>query len=299
VNLRQIDLNLLVALDVLLAERNVTRAGERLIMSQSAMSGILARLRATFGDELLVRAGRHLELTAFAMELAGPLHECVRQLEDLVRLRQPFVPDTSQCSFHVVASDYVILVVLEPLLRSVATLAPNVSMHFVNWDPSVSSRLSAGELDFAILPPWYEPDLPSITIFEDSWICAVWSGHAHTGERFTMDEFLAQSHLIFRPPGPDRSVVRELFEDCGLERKVTVSTESMVAVPLLLRGTSMVTLIPRRLGERLRRAADIRLVEPPLELPPFRESLIWSTRFSASAAHEWVRARFVEVAASL
>jgi DNA-binding transcriptional LysR family regulator len=95
-NLRRFDLNLLVALDVLLTERNVTRAGERLFLSQPAMSGILARLRHAFEDELLVRVGRNLELTARAEELAGPVHACVQQIEDLLNLQRPFAADTAQ-----------------------------------------------------------------------------------------------------------------------------------------------------------------------------------------------------------
>src|SRR4051812_8142082 len=100
-NLRQFDLNLLVALDVLLTERNVTRAGERLYLSQPAMSGILARLRHAFNDELLVRVGRNLELTALAMELSRPVRDCVEQVEDLLNLRQPFEPATARWNFRV------------------------------------------------------------------------------------------------------------------------------------------------------------------------------------------------------
>src|SRR5512134_1639571 len=124
-NLRQFDLNLLVALDVLLTERNVTRAGERLFLSQPAMSGILARLRHAFQDELLVRVGRNLEPTAFAAELAGPVHECVRQLEDLLNQRRPFAPESSSWSFQIAASDYVVFLVLGPLFRSLSEIAPN------------------------------------------------------------------------------------------------------------------------------------------------------------------------------
>ena len=93
-NLRQFDLNLLVALDALLTERNVTRAGERLHLSQPAMSGILARLRHVFNDELLVRVGRHLEPTAFAAELARPVRACVQQIEDLLSTQRAFSPQT-------------------------------------------------------------------------------------------------------------------------------------------------------------------------------------------------------------
>ena len=177
-NLRQFDLNLLVALDVLLTERNVTRAGERLFLSQPAVSGILARLRHAFQDELLVRVGRNLELTAFAADLAEPVHDAVRQIEDLLNLRRPFEPESAQWSFRVAASDYVVFLLLGTLLRSLTALAPNISVRFLALEPSAGERLAAGELDFAVLPEELEPSLPSLPLFEDSWVCAVWAGHA-------------------------------------------------------------------------------------------------------------------------
>ena len=299
-NLRQFDLNLLVALDVLLSERNVTRAGERLFLSQPAMSGILAKLRHSFQDELLVRVGRNLEITAFAAELVGPVHAAVQQIEDLLNQRRPFTPETASWSFQIAASDYVVFLILGALLKLLTQLAPNVSMRFVSLEPTAAERLSAGEIDFAVLPSEIEPSLPSLPLFEDSWVCAIWAQHPHTRERFTIDEFLALPHLSFRLAGPDHgSVAENYFEELGCERRIVASTESFALAPFLLRGTTLVTLVPRRLGERLREAAEIRLVEPPFDVPPLREKLIWSPRFTASAAHTWLRNRLVEVANTL
>jgi DNA-binding transcriptional LysR family regulator len=299
-NLRQFDLNLLVALDALLTERNVTRAGERLYLSQPAMSGILARLRHAFHDELLVRVGRNLELTALAVELAGPVHECVQQIEDLLNLRQPFEPHTVRWDFRIAASDYVVFLLLGPLLKTLTTLAPNISIRFCALEPAAGDKLAAGELDFAVLPAELEAGLPSMPLFEDSWICAVWSGHPHSDERFTLEEFLALPHLSFRLAGPDHGSVAESYlAEMGCERRIVASTESFATAPFLLRETPLVSLVPRRLGERLRQAADIRLIEPPFDVPPLREKLIWSPRYTASAAHTWLRARLAEVAAAL
>jgi DNA-binding transcriptional LysR family regulator len=137
-------------------------------------------------------------------------------------------------------------------------------------------------------------------LFEDSWVCAVWSGHAHAGDRFTVDEFLALPHLSFRLAGLDHGSIAESFlAQSGYERRIVASTESFATAPFLLRGTPLVSLVPRRLGERLRQAAEIRLIEPPFDVPPLREKLIWSPRYTASAAHTWLRTRLVEVAAAL
>jgi DNA-binding transcriptional LysR family regulator len=299
-NLRRFDLNLLVALDVLLTERNVTRAGERLFLSQPAVSGILARLRHAFQDELLVRVGRNLELTAFAADLAGPVHDCVRQIEDLLNLRRPFEPQNAHWSFRIAASDYVVFLVLGALLKRMSELAPNISMRFLALDPSAGDRLAAGELDFAVLPTELEPSLPSVPLFEDSWVGAVWSGHPHAADQFTLEEFLAVPHLSFRLAGPDHGSIAESYlAQLGFELKIAASTESFAMAPFLLRDTPFATLVPRRLGERLQQAADIRLVELPLDIPPLREKLIWSARYTASPAHAWFRARLVDVAQGL
>ncbi len=299
-NLRQFDLNLLVALDVLLSERNVTRASERLFLSQPAMSGILARLRHSFQDELLVRVGRNLELTALAAELAAPVHDTVQQVEDLLNLRQPFAPEASRWSFRIAASDYVTFLLLGPLLKLLAESAPNISVRFFALEPTAGDRLAAGDIDFAILPAEFEPRLPSVPLFEDSWVCAVWSGHPHTGEQFTIDEFLAFPHLSFRLAGQDHGSIAETYlAEIGCERRIVASTESFATAPFLLRDAPLVTLVPRRLGERLREAANIRLVEAPFTVPRLREKLIWSPRHTASAAHTWIRERFVEVAQAL
>lgn len=299
-NLRQFDLNLLVALDVLLTERNVTRAGERLFLSQPAMSGILARLRHAFNDELLVRVGRNFELTALAAELAAPVSECVRQVDDLLNLRRPFAPEVTRWEFRVSASDYVVFLLLGALLKTLTELAPNISVRFSGLESPPAGRLASGEVDFVVLPAELEPSLPSVPLFEDSWICAIWSGHGHTRDRFTLDEFLALPHLSFRFAGPDHgSIAENHMAELGIERRVVASTESFATAPFLLRETPLVTLVPRRLGERLQRAADIRLVEPPLDLPPLREKLVWSPRFTASTPHAWLRAQLVGVASNL
>jgi DNA-binding transcriptional LysR family regulator len=299
-NLRQFDLNLLVALDVLLTERNVTRAGERLYLSQPAMSGILARLRHLFNDELLVRVGRNLEPTAFAAQLAQPVHECVQRIEDLLNTQRPFVPETESRSFLIAASDYVALLLLGPLVQRLTELAPNISVRFVALEPSVGDRLAMGEIDFSILPTELEPGFPSVPLFKDSWTCAVWSRHPSVGDRLTMEQFLALPHLSFNISEPEHTSLADVhFARSGYERRIVASTDSFSTVLFLLRETTLVAMVQRRLGERLRQAAEIKLVDPPLELPEMCERLAWNPRFSASPAHSWMREQLVEAAKSL
>jgi DNA-binding transcriptional LysR family regulator len=299
-NLRQFDLNLLVALDALLTERNVTRAGERLYLSQPAMSGILARLRLLFNDELLVRVGRHLEPTALASELARPVRECVQQIEDLLSTQRPFSPETEARTFVIAASDYVVLLLLGLLVQRLTAVAPNIGVRFVSLESSVADRLAMGEIDFCIVPTDLEPGFPSVPLFTDSWICAVWSGHPTVGDRLTVEQFLALPHLTFNITDPEHtSLADEHLARIGYERKIVASTDSFATAPFLLRETSLITMVQRRLGARLERSAEIKLIEPPFEIPEMCERLSWNPRFSASPAHAWMREQLVEAAKSM
>jgi len=299
-NLRQFDLNLLVALDVLLEERNVTRAAERLFLSQPAMSGMLSRLRQAFGDELLVRIGRNLEPTEFAAGIAGRVHECVQELEELLDSKRPFAPEMDSRAFRIGASDYTVLLIFGPLMQQLAERAPNMAVHFVRLDVGVGERLVAGDIDFCILPAEFEPGLPSAPMFDDSWVCAAWSGHPIRGDQLTIEEFLEHPHIAFNISDPGHvSVADEYLLRNGHERRIVASTESFTAAPFLLRGTRLLTLVPRRLGERLREAADVRLLELPFDVPPLRETLAWNPRFTLSPAHAWMREQLLDAAAVL
>lgn len=299
-NLRQFDLNLLLALDTLLKERNVTRAAERLYLSQPAMSGMLSRLRQAFGDELLVRVGRNLEPTEFATSIAGRVHDCVQELEDLLDAERPFAPATDGRAFRISASDYAVLLLFSPLVRQLTEVAPSMSVHFVRLDVTVGERLAQDEVDFAVLPAEFEPGLPAMELFNDTWVCAAWAGHPALGERLTIEEFLAHPHMSFNISDPSHaSVADEYLARNGHERRIVASTESFTAAPFLLRGTSLLTIVPRRLGVRMREAAEIRLLELPFDVPPLREKLAWNPRFTSSPAHAWMREQLLDAAKKL
>jgi DNA-binding transcriptional LysR family regulator len=294
-NLRGFDLNLLVALDALLEERNVTRAAERLHLSQPAMSGMLSRLRHAFGDELLVRVGRNLEPTDFAAGIAARVHETVHELESLLDASRPFECATDNRAFQISASDYAVLVLFGAVMQRLGDLAPNMGAHFVRLDQDVGERLASGEIDFAVLPAEFEPSLPSVALFDDSWVCAAWAGHPAVGERLTIEDFLRHPHLAFNVSG-HASVADGYLASKGHERRIVASTESLATAPFLLRGTSLLTIVPRRLGERMQGGAEVRLLELPFEVPPLREKLAWNPRFTASPGHVWLRGQLIDVA---
>jgi len=299
-NLRQVDLNLLVALDALLTERNVTRAGERLFLSQSAMSATLAKLRHMFDDELLVRVGRNLEPTAYADEIAGPVRQCLQQLEDLLNAKRAFEPRVESRVFRIAATDYAVLLMLAPLVKRLAELAPNISVQFVKLDGAARALLGGGDVDFSIMPEGVEAGLPAMDLFQDPWVCIVWDRHQSIGERLTLEEFMAQPHMTFNIGDEGHaSIADEHLARAGYRRHIVATTASMTNAPFLLQGTAMLSVVPRRLAERLRVAASIRLLDLPIAVPPLAEKLVWNPRFTHSLPHIWMREQLASIAAGL
>jgi len=298
-NLRQVDLNLLVAFDALLTERNVTRAGNNLCLSQSAMSGNLARLRKLFDDELLVRVGRNLELTAFAVEIAGPVRECVQQIEDLLNAKRPFVPENEHRVFQIAATDYSVLLMLGPIVNRLKKLAPNISVNFVKLDANSKEKLDAGVIDFCILPEEIETTFPSLRLFKDKFVCIAWAGHTAIKNKLTLKTFLEQQHMVFNiGEVGHNSIADDFLQKKNYQRNIVASTESFTNAPFLLQDTTMITVVPRRLAERLKQAANINLFDLPVKVPDLSEKLIWNPRFTTSLGHIWMRDLMASIALS-
>jgi DNA-binding transcriptional LysR family regulator len=298
--LSQFNFNLLVALDALLRERNVTRAGSRIGLSQPAMSGTLARLRELFRDDLLVRVGRQLELTPLGEELLLPVREAVQQLENIIEHRHRFDPAVERRSFTIAASDYAGFLLLRPMLERLAVEAPGISLKFVKLDSGSRGLLASGVLDFIVMPSEVTPDLAGQLLFADRWVCTAWAGHPEVAETLTLERYLAFPHIVFGDADPAVSSVADYhFEQAGIVRNVIASTDSFLLAPFAIRGTRFLTLMHERLAERLKDVAELKLLPPPFELPDIHESIYWSPRHSSSPAHLWLRGIVAEVAAAL
>ncbi|MGH6979966.1 MAG: LysR substrate-binding domain-containing protein, partial [Stellaceae bacterium] len=286
-NLVRFDLNLLVALDALLKERNVTRAGQRIGLSQPAMSGTLARLRELFGDELLVRVGRHLELTPRAQELVEPLRQCIERIEDMIDHRRAFSASEERRSFTIAASDYATFLLLPPLLKRLESEAPGITVKFTRLNGNAMTELGEGRVDFVIMPSEIETSFPGELLFIDRWVCAAWSKHPDIGGRLTEKQYLALPHLGFEmPEGDGRSVADGHLSYLQVRRHIVATTESFLLAPFMLRGTRFVTLAHQRLAERVKAAADIRLLDPPYTLPDIHESIYWNPRHGGAPPHQ-------------
>jgi len=298
--LRRMDLNLIVALHALLEHRHVTQAAESLGVSQSTMSASLARLRKLFSDPLLVRSGRVLALTPMAQALVEPLRDVVIGLEQLLLSAPHFDPTTDAREFTVVASDYVTLVLLRPLLAQLYREDVRIAVNVLPYTGSV--ELERAQVDLLIAPvELAEPGLqrfPHRALFTDRYRGVVWAQNREVGDVLDRETFERLPYVQYNPVGGKPGYVDVQLAAAGIQPDVALSTLSFTLVPALLPGTSMVAFVHERLlTAALRR--ELRVVEPPIPLRPLVETMFWHPVFHADPAHRWLRERVATLAANL
>ncbi len=298
-NLAKYDLNLLITLHALLLERNVTRAAKRLGVSQPAVSGALAKLRANFDDALLVRVGRQLELTPFAQQLLEPLEQTLSALEQVLARRETFEPATEKRSFRIACRDYLAFLLIPRLVTMLQAQAPGISVCFSPLDASALDMLASDKLDFLLLPQGYQQQFPAVPLFVEPWVCALWAQHPDVGDEISLAQYLQLDHLIFMPGPGKRVAARPMVSDTDVQRHALVSIESLALMPFLLANTTMVALVPKRMAEAAAHMADIKILQPPHQVAPIRQTLCWNPRRSNDPAHQWMQQQIIAAARQL
>ncbi len=300
--LDRFDLNLLVVLDALLDERNVTRASERLHIGQSAASGALARLREYFDDELLVPVGRRLELTPLAQSLVDPVRDTLLRARATIARKPGFEPATAQRRFSVCASDYVTTVMLAQVVRQVAEQAPGVALDLRSPPKDVLDAFERGGIDLLVMPEQYVARLahPQAPLFQDTQVCLVWQEHASVGDALTMPQYLELGHVAVRF-GDERSMAFEewFLPRYGKQRRIECSVDSFSALPALVVGTQRLATLHRRLAAHFVQQFALRAVAAPFEMPPLTEVMAWPRYLDHDPAHAWLRRCMAQCAAAM
>jgi LysR family transcriptional regulator, nod-box dependent transcriptional activator len=296
VKLSQVDLNLLVALDAIIKERSVTRAGRNVGLSQPAMSAALGRLRNLLGDPLLERVGRDYRLTPLAVQLAEPLQTILADIERTLDQRSTFDPTTSQRVFRIAGSDYMTLTVFQPLVAHVSRIAPGIQLRFQRAGNNTGRRLASRDIDLSVQPADSNPDLASQALFDDRFVCATWTGNTEVSDTLDEAQFCGLGHLSYSHPPYGFNLLDHFAGPIARKLRIQAMTDSFLDLPYLLRGTSLIALVQERLGLRLQAAADIRLLDCPVALTPLKVSMFWNSLFDKDVAHTWLRATLFEVA---
>ncbi len=297
--LDRFDLNLLVVLDALLEERNVTKASQRVHIGQSAASGALARLRDYFEDDLLVPVGRKLVLTPLAEGLVEPVRDTLLRARAAIARKPEFDPGSAERRFLVCASDYVTTVVLAAAVARLATLAPKVSVDIRAHSRNVAEVFERGGIDLLVMPRQYiEPiDHPSQMWFTDDQVCVVWSGSEAARTGLDFEHYLALGHVAVRF-GDERSLTFEewFLPRYGKQRRVEASVDNFSTLPLLVVGTQRVATLHRRLAVHFSKYLPLTLIEPPFEMPAVEETMCWPRYQDQDLAHRWFRNVLLESA---
>jgi DNA-binding transcriptional LysR family regulator len=290
VGLSGIDLNLLVALGALLEDRNLTRAGARIGMSQPAMSGALARLRRHFDDELLTRVGRGYELTPLADRLLPLVREALRQMESTLDSAPGFDPAASDREFSITASDYTVSVLADPLLRRVQELAPRVRLELHPIPPDMAeSERGLIKHDVLIGPQGYNFPGRQQVLFRDRFVCVADPDNPRlTDGKLTLDDLEQLSHAVptfgnSQPTPADRAL-----DELGVKRRVQVSVVGWLTVPFVVAGTNLVAVVPERLARKVAGTTRLAVVEPPFGRVDLIETAFWHPKRSGDPAVRWL-----------
>jgi DNA-binding transcriptional LysR family regulator len=295
-DIRNLDLNLLKALDALLDERSVTRAADRLALTQPAVSGMLNRLRESFDDPLFVRAQRGIVPTLRAEQLAAPVKRLLADIESMLE-PQAFDPSTASMTLNLASTDYALRAAVVPFLSALRKRAPNIRVSVQPIDDlQLPSQLERGDIDMALITPDTAPmGVHARPLFEERYVCVMRTDHPDaTNGKISLDRFCALDHVLVSPSGGGfRGVTDEALERIGRTRRVIASVTSFLILPDLLLASDLVAVVPGRLALH---QTGLCMIEPPLEIPGFSKTLVWHERTHRNAGHQWLRSFMAESA---
>jgi DNA-binding transcriptional LysR family regulator len=296
------DLNLLVCLKVLLEEGNVTRAGQRLDLSQPAMSAALARLRRRFDDELLVRAGRDYELTPYARDLLPEVQHAVRLMGRALHLEEEFDPATSERVFRMAMSDYAIAVIHQPLVRIVSESAPGVHLVIEHLGPDARSS-DRVLLDYHTLVAPLGFGFPgrSRPLWRDRMVVMADRRNPRLGAHgLSLDDLARLPHAVAAFGPGILTPVDRVFGELGVDRRIALHVAGFLPLPFVIEGTEMVAVVPEKLARiHLRAAGDVVLVEPPFGEVVLAEGYWFAPDRLSDPAHRWLFAQLDRLAVEL
>jgi LysR family nod box-dependent transcriptional activator len=295
----QLDLNLLVALDALLAERNITAAGVRLHLSQSAMSSALARLRDYFEDELLVQVGRKMAPTPLGDSLAGPVRKLLIDIQTTIASRPAFDPAASNRRFTLMMSDYVASVLMTSLARRAAELAPAVGFELLNNNVAAPvDYIDRAEVDFLVMPQEFlSAEHPIEPLFVDDYVCIVCPNNPAVGDTITLDQYLEFGHVVLQFSRGHVPAIDEWFlTQHGHMRRIEVIAMNFNLLPQFIIGTRRIATVHRRMAEYYRQFIPLKMIPPPLNIPPLTEAVQWHRSADRDPGSLWLRTLLKETA---
>lgn len=296
-DIRAVDLNLLVIFDAMARHRSVNRAAEAVGLSQPATSAALARLRLLFGDALFVRAGAGMEPTPRALELAPAVHAVVETISTQILQQAAFDPLVADRTFTILTPDIGEIAFIPPVLRRLRTAAPGVRLHAVSMPRKAAAEAlesGAAELAIGFFPDLQKAGFFQQGLFKTSYACIACAGNKELGERLTLKQYLAARHVVVRPEGREHAFDRYLEEN-GQHRRVMLELSHFMSLLAILPGSDLIATVPDDIATAVERHIRIRRIALPLRAPTIDVQQFWHRRLQHDPANKWLRGVFHEV----
>jgi DNA-binding transcriptional LysR family regulator len=297
-NFNRLDLNLLITLDVLLSERNVTRAAARLNLSQPSVSVQLGKLREAFDDPLLLPGPRGMLPTPRADELREPLREALEHLKRVVMANEAFDPASATNTWRVAAADYGELAVLIPTLRHLRTSAPGTRLAVLETNPlRIAKRMEDGEIDLSLQTMDSVPaGLRAQKLFDEHYVLVGRIGHPQLNRRPTIKQFCSMEHAIISPSGGGfQGATDAVLDAVGLSRRVVCSVPHFLVAISVIEETDLVAMLPSRL---IADRPTLKRVNAPVDVPGYTMAMVWHERSHRDPSHRWLREQIAGVVGS-
>jgi DNA-binding transcriptional LysR family regulator len=296
-NLRDVDLNLLVVFQQLYKEKRVSVVAENLGLTQPAVSNALSRLRKMMGDELFLRTARGMEPTPYAIQLAEPIDFALTTIRDTLERQLEFVPMASVRRFTIAMTDLGEIHFLPRLMRRLADIAPGVTISTVrNAAVNLSDELEAGRVDIAIgLLPQLKAGFFQRHLFRQRYVCIFREGHALDKGTLSLQDFEAAPHIAVVAGGTGHAIVDEIIEKRGVRRNVRLSVPHFVALGHLLSSTDLIATVPERYAREAMAPFRLRYLPHPVPLPEFDVNLFWHAKYHKEPGNQWLRSVIAEL----
>ncbi|MGS2723032.1 LysR family transcriptional regulator [Porticoccus sp. GXU_MW_L64] len=308
-NIRNVDLNLLIYLSALLEERNVSRAAERLAITQPAMSNALKRLRELFADPLLVRTSEGMTPTDKARALEPELAAVLASVEAMVQTEEDFDPAATEVTFRIQCSDYIEFTLLLPFIAQVQQQAPGIDFDILSPGDASLQAIEKGIVDLAInrfsrLPQAFH----QATVWRDNFCCLVHKDHPYAAQQ-TLEQYLSAEHMwvnktgLGAAQGVSRKAdvhklgwVDEALAALDESRNIRVFSRHYMVASHLERLPHLIATLPRRMAMVQAQNPDLRIVKVPFQVVPIEVKMAWSPLLQHSAPHKWLRRSLLETA---
>lgn len=289
--LKHVDLNLLLVFHYLLAERRVSKVAETLGMTQPGVSNALKRLRTLLGDELFVRTAKGMEPTPYAAQLGAPIGSALSTVFNALNHQARFDPLTTERKFKIGMTDIGEVDLLPLLMAALRQKAQHVSVSTVrNTAINLQDEMEAGHVDMAIgLLPQLRSGYFQRKLFRQRYVCMFRAGHELDKPDMTIDEFKEAEHVLVVSSGTGHAIVDQAVERLGITRKAGLTVPHFVAVGHILSASDMIATVPERYALACLKPFNLRYVTHPLDLPEVNINIFWHTRFNKDPANQWLR----------